>query len=215
MIKITLNFFGETITVDKPKTLSSLRNEISQLFCLSSQDAAEIILRFKNNGEKQTISNDEELKTFLNSKSSMIDLEISQKSKLFKDNLNKLQEEKLNDNKILDELLKKKKELNNLKENKFISKRKEIKEIEAKIFDLFRKKNEIRKKVFEGMGQIEKEIKENETKIQELQKKLNCTEEKSEKLKTQPQTKQQPQVQNINNESINKNSEDLKINIIN
>ena len=87
MSKVTLNFFGETIMVDKPKTLSSLRNEISRLFCLSSQDAAEIILTYKKHGEKQTISNDEEFKTFLNSKSSMIDLEISQNSKLFKDNL--------------------------------------------------------------------------------------------------------------------------------
>ena len=197
MSKVTLNFFGETIMVDKPKTLSSLRNEISRLFCLSSQDAAEIILTYKKQGEKQSISNDEELKTFLNSKSSMIDLEISQNSKLFKDNLKKLQEENLNGKKTLDELLKKKKDLNNLKENKFISERKEIKEIEARIFELFRKKNEIRKKVFEGMRLIEKEIKENDKKIQELQKKLDLTEEKSEKLKTQPkpQTQQQPKVQ--------------------
>ena len=181
--------------VNKPNTLSSLRNEISQLFCLSTQDATEIILTYKNNGEKQTISNDEDLKTFLNSKTSMIDLEISQNSKLFKDNLNKLQEENIKDKKILDELLQKRKELNNLKETKFISERKEIKEIEIQIFELFRKKNEIRKKVFEGMRQIEMDIKENDKKIRELQKKFNLTGEKSEKLKSQtkPQIQQQPQ----------------------
>ena len=44
MSKISLNFFGETILVDKPKSLSSLRKEISELFCFSSEDAAEIIL---------------------------------------------------------------------------------------------------------------------------------------------------------------------------
>ena len=194
MSKITLNFFGETIMVNKPNTLSSLRNEISQLFCLSSQDADEIILTYKNNRKKQTISNDEDLKTFLNSKTSMIDLDISQNSKLFKDNFNKLQEENLNDKKTLDELLKKKKELNNLKENKFISEKKQLKEVEIKIFELFRQKSEIRKKLFEGMRQIEKEIKETDRKIQELQKKLNSSGEKSEKLKaqTQPQM-QQPQ----------------------
>ena len=129
MSKITLNFFGETIMVNKPKTLSSLRNEISQLFCLSSQDAAEIILTYKNNGEKQTISNDEELKTFLNSKSSMIDLEISQNSKLFKDNLKKLQEENLNDKKSLDELIKKRKDLNNLKKINLYQKEKNLKKL--------------------------------------------------------------------------------------
>lgn len=183
--------------VNKPKTLASLRNEISQLFCLSSQDATEIILTYKNNGEKQNISNDEELKTFLNSKSSMIDLEISQDSKLFKDNLNKLQEENLNDKKTLDELLKKKKELNNLKENKFLSERKELKEIETKIFELFGKKNQIRKKIFEGMRQIDNEIKENDKKIQELQNKLQLTGEKSEKLKSQTKQETQKRPQEI------------------
>ena len=197
MSKITLNFFGETIMVNKPNTLSSLRNEISQLFCLSAQDAAEIILTYKKHGEKQTITNDEDLKTFLNSKTSMIDLEISQTSKLFQDNLNKLQEENLNDKKTLDELLKKRKDLNNLKESQFVSERKELKEIETKIFELFHKKNAIRKKIFEGMRQIEKDIKENDKKIQELQKKLNCTGEKPKKIEIhgKPQTQAQPQVQ--------------------
>ena len=167
MSKITLNFFGETTTVNKPKTLSSLRKEISESFCLSSQDAAEIILTYKKHGEKQIISNDEELKTFLNSKSSRIDLEISQNSKLFKDNLKKLQEENLNDKKALDELIKKKKDLNNLKKNQFISERKELKEIEIKISELLQKKNAIRRKIFGGIREIEKEIKENEKKIQE------------------------------------------------
>ena len=53
MPKITLNFFGETINSDIPKTLSSLRSEISKLFYFSPQDAAEILLTYKLNGEKK------------------------------------------------------------------------------------------------------------------------------------------------------------------
>ena len=196
MSKITLNFFGETTTVNKPKTLSSLRKEISESFCLSSQDAAEIILTYKKHGEKQIISNDEELKTFLNSKSSRIDLEISQNSKLYKDNFNKLQEENLKGKKSLDELLQKRKELNDLKTTKFLSERKEIKEIDKQIIALLQRKNKIGKKIFEGMRQLEKDIKENDKKIQELQKKFFSAGE-TEKIEAQqkPQTQQQPQVQ--------------------
>ena len=70
MSKITLNFFGEKILVEKNKikNLPSLRNEISRLFLLSPQDAAEIILTYNENGDKLIISSDEDLKAFLNSK---------------------------------------------------------------------------------------------------------------------------------------------------
>ena len=57
MSKITLNFFGEIISVDKPKSLASLRSEIARLFCLSSQDSAEIIITYNENGIKKIIAN--------------------------------------------------------------------------------------------------------------------------------------------------------------
>ena len=181
MSNLTLNFFGELIKVDKPKSLSSLRNEISQLFGLDPQDAAEIILTYDKNGEKTTISSDEDLKTFLNSKFTRINLEISQNSKIYKDNLNKLKEQNLKDKKALEELLKKKKELKNLKETKFIPLKEELKEIESKLFTLFQRKNDIKKTILEETKQIEKEEKENNQKIQEIQIKLGILNEKSEK----------------------------------
>ena len=76
MSKITLNFFGEKITVEKPKSLSALRKDISRLFCFSAQDAAEIILTYNDNGDKAIIANDDDLKAFFNSKATMIDLDI-------------------------------------------------------------------------------------------------------------------------------------------
>ena len=130
MSKITLNFFGELITVEKPKSLVSLRNDISRLFCFSAQDAAEIVLTYNDNGDKAIIANDDDLKAFFNSKSTMIDLDISQNSKIYKDNLNQLQEESIKDKKALEELLKKKEEYKKLRETKFAAERKEMMEIQ-------------------------------------------------------------------------------------
>lgn len=181
MSKITLNFFGEIISVEKPKCLVSLRNEISRLFCLSSQDAAEIILSYNDNGDKVIIANDEDLKVFFNSKNSTIDLDISQESKIYKDNLNQLQEESLKDKKTLEDLLQKNKELEKLKQIKFSSEKQKLLAIQMQINELFKKKMEIKRKVFEGMMQIEKEKKENNKKINELQKKLGMPMTEKEK----------------------------------
>ena len=113
MSKITLNFFGEKMSINQPKTICSLRKKISELFCLSPQDTAEILLTYKNNGNKIIISKEEDFEAFLMSKNNTIDLDISQNSKIYLDNLNQLQEESLKDRKILDNLLRKKEELKN------------------------------------------------------------------------------------------------------
>ena len=68
MSKIALNFFGEIVSVEKPQSLASLRNDIARLFFFSSQDAEEILLTYNDNGDKLIISSDEDLKAFLNSK---------------------------------------------------------------------------------------------------------------------------------------------------
>lgn len=185
MSKIALNFFGEIVSVEKPKNLASLRNDIARLFFFSPQDAAEILLTYNDNGDKLIISNDEDLKAFLETSNSMIDLDICQNSKIYKDNLNQLQEETLKDKNTLEELLKKRDELNKLKETKFAPEREEMKKIQAKIMELFKEKTQIRKKIFEGVRLIEKEKKENEKKIAELQKKLGIKTEKPEVKKVE------------------------------
>ena len=149
----------------------------------ASQDAPEIVLTYNDNGDKAIIANDDDLKAFLNSKTTMIDLDISKNSKIYKDNLNQLQEESLKDKKCLEELLKKKEEYKNLRETKFAAERKEMIEIQNQINELLKKKNAIRKKIFEGVKEIEKLKKENDKKIMELQKKLGLPieEKKQEK----------------------------------
>ena len=191
MTNITLNFFGETLSISKPKSLFGLRSEISKLFCFSSEDASEILLTYIEKGEKKIISNDEDLKTFLKSNITLIDLDISQSSKIYKDNLSQLQEEKLKDQKTLEELTKKKEELTKIKETKFIQEKKELKEIENKMRELLKRQCEIRKKIYESALKIDRDISENDQKIRELQKKLGISTEKDEKLKNK-QTVQRP-----------------------
>ena len=65
MNKITLNFFGEIVSVEKPTNLSDLRNEISKLFCFTPQDASEIVLTYNDKGDQIIISNENDFKTFL------------------------------------------------------------------------------------------------------------------------------------------------------
>ena len=182
MSKIALNFFGEKVLVEKNKirSLSSLRKEISRLFFFSPQDASEILLTYNENGDKVVIENEEDLKVFLNSKNATIDLDISQQSQIYIDSLNQIKEEKSKDEKVMEELLKKREELNKQKETKFAKDKKEINDIKKKITDLTKKKENLRKKIQKGMKQIEKKIQENEKKIKEMQKKL-CIEAKLKK----------------------------------
>ena len=172
MNKITLNFFGEIVSIEKPANLSALRNEISNLFCFTPQDASEIVLTYNVNGEQAIISNENDFKTFLDSKVDLIELNISQQSQIYKENLNQLQEENSKDKALLEELLKKKEEFKNMRETKFASEKKEIQDIKAKIMELRKRKMELKNKICNEMKEMWHEKIENDKKIAELQKKL-------------------------------------------
>ena len=172
MNKVTLNFFGEIVSVEKPTNLSDLRNEICNVFLFTPQDASEIVLTYNDNDDQITISNENDYKTFLDSKVDMIELNISQQSQIYKENLNKIQEENSKDKALLEELLKKKEEFKNMKETKFASEKKEIEDIKSKIVELRKRKMEIKNKICSEMKKIWDEKMENDKKIAELQKKL-------------------------------------------
>ena len=140
MSKITLNFFGEILTIKKPKSYISLRNEISRLFGLSPNDAEGILLTYNQNGNKIIIKDEKDLNIFLNSEIKKIDFDIDQNSKIYKDNLNLVKEKTQKDKDLLGELLNKREKLN-LKN--FDKEKKQLKEIEDKISQLSAKKNKL------------------------------------------------------------------------
>ena len=169
---ITLNFFGEKVSIPSPQSLDSLRKSISALFFFSPEDAKEILITYDENGDKLIIENDEDLKAFLESKVNTIDLDISQTSKIYKKSVETIKEENEKDKLNLENLLKRQEELDKLKETEFSKEREEINKIKEQIIALRKQKCEIRKKIMEGMHKIHMEKRENHKKIVELQKKL-------------------------------------------
>lgn len=177
MSKLILNFFGESIEVSKPKNLANLRKQISIKFFLRPKDADEVLLSYFFQGKKISISNESDFKEFLKSKVNKIDFDIDEKSRIFEENLLKIQEEKEKDQKIMEDLLNKNKELENLKKTKYAEDLERIKNINLKIIFFTAMKKKIQKDVDQGIKSIDKEIKENEIKIKNLQKKLNATDD--------------------------------------
>ena len=91
--KITLNFFGEEVSIPSPQSLAALRTSISTLFFFSPEDAKEILITYNENGDRILIENEDDLKAFLKSEVNTIDLDISQTSKIYKKNMENIKQE--------------------------------------------------------------------------------------------------------------------------
>ena len=170
--RLTLNFFGEIVTLPIPQSLDALRKDISRLYFFSPEDAKEIILTYNENDDIIMIESDEDFNVFLKSNIDKIDLDISQTSKIFKKNLDIVREENEKDKKDLEILIKKNEELDKMKETEFVKEKEELKKIREEIMKLHKKKHALRKKIIEGTKKINLEKKENDKKIIELKKKL-------------------------------------------
>lgn len=170
--RLTLNFFGEIVTLPIPQSLDALRKDISRLYFFSPEDAKEIILTYNENDDIIMIENDEDFNVFLKSNIDKIDLDISQTSKIFKKNLDIVREENEKNKNDLEILIKKNEELDKMKETEFVKEKEELKKIREEIMKLHKKKHALRKKIIEGTKKINLEKKENDKKIIELKKKL-------------------------------------------
>ena len=108
MEKLVLNFFGEEITIDTPKTLQKLKDEIASKFCFNPSDAAEILVSYFNDLKKVFIQTEQDFVEFVKKQIYKIDLDISQESQLYKNSMKQLEEENAQNKKTLEELLKNK-----------------------------------------------------------------------------------------------------------
>ena len=72
MSKLTLNFFGDSVVVPKPKDLPSLRRIISLKFFLTEKDAEEILLNYTKKANKFLSPLRKITKTFSNPKSTRL-----------------------------------------------------------------------------------------------------------------------------------------------
>ena len=172
MNKLILNFFGEEVTVDTPKSLNSLKKEISDKFFFSPSDAEEVLVSYINELKKSFIKTEQDFIDFIKKKIYKVDLDISPDSQLYKRSVLQIKEETEKDKKELDELIKKKEELKNKKKELKDQRQKEIKEIGEKIKELAKKKRKLVRKTNLEKDKISNEITNMNQKIVDIQKKL-------------------------------------------
>ena len=183
MKKISLNFFGEEVSINMPTDLSSLRQQISEKFMFNPSDAAEIVVSYAKDIGKKIIETEQDFVNFISDKINKIDLDISPDSKLYLSNLNILQKESDENKKELEEALKKRDEIKKRKETALNQKKIEIKNLENQIKEIKSKKKLLEKTAEKEKKQFCKEERENNKKIAKLQEKLGITKPKNDKLK--------------------------------
>ena len=205
MNKLILNFFGEEITIDTPKTLQNLKQEIASKFCFNPSDAAEILVSYFNDLKKTFIQTEQDFLDFIKKNIYKVDLDISQESQLYKNSMKKLQEETELDIKTLEGLIKANEEIENKKKAYVDEKNKQIKDLDEKIKAITKQKTALMKETNKEKEIMNKEIKTNQKKIEELQKKLGLKitpikevkKPASPKPKPKPQPKKKPIVKKI------------------
>ena len=143
MNNLILNFFGEEVTVETPKTLDNLRNQISEKFCFSPSDAAEMLVSYINEFKKTLIKTEEDFIDFIKKKIYKVDLDISPDSQLYKKSVLKIQEETEKTQKELDEMIKLKEALVKKKKEFTDERKKQIKNLKEQIHELSRKKHKL------------------------------------------------------------------------
>ena len=184
MKNISINFFGEEVSISMPTDLSSLRQQISEKFMFSPSDTAELVVSYAKDLGKKIIQTEQDFVNFISDKIPKIDLDISQDSKLYLKNLNTLQKETDDNKKQLEESLKKKEEIKNRKETSLKERIAKIKEMEKQIKQIQKEKKGLEKQYQKEKKRFQKEEKENNKKILSLQKKLGLVDEGKEKLKS-------------------------------
>ena len=170
--KINLNLFGEIVNIEPPSNLIELREKIAENFVLNKSDAEELILSYTKESKSINIEKEEDYKIFLESKINQIKIDISQNSHIYQENSSKSKEEKENDEKKLNELLKQNEEYKKLLSTKFINQKQEIIDITKQIQELFSKRKKLIQYIKVEKGKIIKLKKNNDKAIIDLQKKL-------------------------------------------
>ena len=182
MEKLILNFYGETITINVPANLETLRKIISEQFLFFPSDVAEIIIGYKKDLNSIIIKTEEDFRNFLKEKINQINLDISQESRIYKQNYNKIENEKTLKEE-LENLIKEKQEIYQKGNLELIEGKKIIKEIKIKIKELKEEKEEKKMNLKYIYKKYLNEIIEKEKRINEIKEKLNLSKENENEKK--------------------------------
>ena len=205
MKNVSLNFFGEEVSINMPTDLATLRQQISEKFMFSPSDAAEIVVSYVKDLGKIIIQTEQDFVNFVSAKINKIDLDISQDSKLFQKSLNSLQKESEDNKKELEEALKKRDEIKKQNETALKSRKDEIKKLQKKIEEIQKKKKKVQQLSNKEEKQFCKQEKDINKKINELQEKLGIN---KDKLKSK--SKKPIQIQNMIDDCLKSKNEEYK-----
>ena len=174
MKKLTLDFYGEKITIPFPNDFPSLSKEIDKNLNLNISDVFRLDISYTKNKIKKSIKSEDDYKLFILSKSSIINLEIVESKELFQNNsMNLIQVSKEEKNKL--ETLKKKRKGIKLEiEKKEREAKKIIDEYKPKLESLNHQKEQYLNKIQNNMKDQSKKEKELVIKIIELSKEINA-----------------------------------------
>lgn len=189
MKKVSLNFFGEEVSINMPTDLSSLRQQISEKFMFNPSDAAEIVVSYAKDLSKKIIETEQDFVNFISAKINKIDLDISPDSKLFLNNLNTLKKESEDNKKELEEALKKKDEIQKRRETALKQKSLEMKKLNQQIIEIKNQKKMLEKSTQKLKKNFLKEEKSLNKKIKQLEEKLGLNKPKSDKLRSRKEDK--------------------------
>ena len=178
MKNVSLNFFGEEVSINMPTDLASLRQQISEKFMFTPSDAAEIVVSYVKDLGKKIIQTEQDFVNFISDKINKIDLDISQDSQLYLKNFNNLQKETEDNKNELEEALKKREEIKKRRETALKKRVEELKKLEKQMREIKKKKIKLEKLTQKEKKQFCQEEKENNKKISALQKKLGIDKEK-------------------------------------
>ena len=168
--EISLDFYGEKVSVQCPKDFSIFKRKISEKYFLLLSDISELDISYLNKGEKKLIKSDYDYKLFLHTRINEINLSIKETSKLFKKSLIDLQNKKKDDIIKLNELKLKKEKIKTEIEAEKKNCQNQKKELDDKIKNLNQKNLEHIPSLAKKMKVYKKQENDLATKIVELEK---------------------------------------------
>ena len=170
MKKLTLDFYGEKISVPFPKDFASLMKEIEENFHLNLSEVFALDISHTKNKVKKSIKTEDDYKIFICSKANLINLEIVELNDLFQNNLlnKKTSKDKL------EPLKKKRTEIKMKIAEKEKKHQKEIEEYKLKIESLNHQKAQYIKKLQKFMKDQNEKEKDLVSRITQLSKEIKA-----------------------------------------
>ena len=172
MKKLSLDFYGDKITVPFPKDFQDLTDKIHQNYQLNLSDILAIDISYIKNKVKRTIKSENDFKIFIISKVPSLSLEIVESPELNEKKMLKISKE---DKIRLETLKKKKTEIRSKIEEKEKESQKRFNEIKYQLVLLDQQKTQLLNKLQLSMKDQNKEEKELVSKIMKLSKELRTS----------------------------------------